>query len=178
MERPGDSFKAMMRKQLYDVEHALNMYALSFYNLPAQNIYDSDLINRLGDGVNDCHIYLIGFVPKLDLTGSSRQDGQTLIVEFSSKGAYFDVEFPLPEGLLLHQDEQYWYLANGDGNRYGPTDEQLAQAFQMQHGGIEFDVVYVGQAYGKGGSRSALTAFRSMRHFRRSRLGALPLGTD
>jgi len=36
MEEPRDKFKAEMAAMLYDVEHALNMYALSYYNFPAK----------------------------------------------------------------------------------------------------------------------------------------------
>lgn len=164
-----------MAAKLYDVEHALSLYALSFYNLPARNIYDDDLIDKLGERVKKCHIYMIGFVPILDLTGA-RQDGPSLIIEYSLKGDKFDVSLPLPDGFSLHFEEDLWYLSNGDGNRYGPTEDQMFQAFLHRHGQLEFRVVYIGQAYGKDGSRNALDRLQKHETLQKIALKGVPEG--
>lgn len=59
-----------MASKLFDVEHALGLYAHSFYCLPAEGIYSDDLNDKLGEGTKDCHIYLIGIVPEVDLKGA------------------------------------------------------------------------------------------------------------
>ncbi len=175
MKDSKGNFKDLMNDKLFDVEHALGLYALSFYYLPAQNIYDSDLIQKLGDRVKDCHIYLIGIVPSLDLAGA-RQEGQTLFFDFLFKENAHEITFPLPPGMILKQDGDYWYLSDGSERRFGPTNEQLMRAFQMQHKSLEFNVIYIGQAYGKDGSRGAIDRLKRHETLQKIALRGAPEG--
>lgn len=133
------------------------------------------MIERLGWNVKKCHIYLIGFVPKLDLIGA-RQEGTSLFVEFQVNGKHLNVKFPLPDGVSLYFEDELWYLSNGDGNRYGPTDEQLMQGLYDQHGKNDFTVVYIGQSYGKKGSRHALDRLRKHETLQKIALKGAPDG--
>tara|TARA_R110000868_G_scaffold332327_1_gene593334 strand:+ start:363 stop:1295 length:933 start_codon:yes stop_codon:yes gene_type:complete len=175
MPNDNDDFRKLMGAKKFDVEHALGLYALSFYSVPAEAIYDDDLINKIGDGLKSCHIYLIGFVPKVDLIGA-RQDEQKLIFDFQILGKTLSVEGPIREGLTLKHDEGLWYLTDGSDNRYGPSEEQLFQALQMQHGLQEFQVVYVGQAYGTDGSRNAIDRLRKHETLQKIALKGAPEG--
>ena len=175
MNDEDDKLKALMGAKRFDVEHALGMYALSFFHFPAKHLYDSDLLERLGERVQNSHIYLVGFVPRIDLVGA-RQNGRKLLVEFKKSGAALEVELPIPEGLELDYLEETWHLTDEEGNRYAPTDEQLMQAFTLQHGIPEFEVVYVGQAYGKDGSRSAIDRLRKHETLQKIALTGVPDG--
>ena len=175
MGNAKDRFKAMMGEKQFDVEHALTLYALSFYSLPAQNIYDSSLSETLGAGVNNCHIYMIGVIPKLELVGT-RQQEQTLFLQFVCKGDNYEVQCPLPEGVTLRYDGDHWYLCDGSGQRFGPTMNQMIQMFQKQHGPVEFKVLYIGQAYGKEGTRNALDRLKSHKRLQEIALKGTPEG--
>lgn len=158
MSAKDDEFRISMSSKLFDVEHALGLYAHSFYCLPAEAIYSDDLDCKLGDGTKDCHIYMIGLVPKVDLM-RARQEDDTLHFDFEVHETPYTVSGQMPAGLTLQHEGDLWYLGDDSGNRYGPSDEQIFQAFQMQHGLLEFQVVYVGQAYGKDGSRRDCAEF-------------------
>lgn len=175
MTDQGDKFRRLMNSKRFDVEHALGLYALSFYSLPAEAIYDEKLDDKLGEGLKDCHIYLIGIVPKIDLK-DSRQEGQTLIFDFEVLGKEYSVKGPIPEGLTLKRDEDFFYLSDGSDKRFGPSDEQIFQAFQLQHGLLEFQVAYVGQAYGKDGSRNAIDRLRKHETLQKIALRGAPEG--
>jgi len=156
-----DEFEKLMRTKKFDVEHALGMYALSFYSLPAEAIYEVNLDKKLGDGITKCHIYLIGKVPKIDLRGA-RQEDKNLVVEFEVLGNLKTIFIgPMPAGVTVQHEGDLWHLKDQTGKRHVPQDEYLYQAFQERHGPLEFEVLYVGQAYGKDGSRHALDRLKN-----------------
>ena len=175
MRNKEDKFKELMGGKRFDVEHALGLYAFSFYSIPAEAIYDDSLDAKLGNSLEDCHIYLIGLVPKVDMKGV-RQEGEILIFDFEVLGKGYEVRGPLPEGLTLKKENDLWFLSDGSDNRYGPSDEQIFQAFQMQHGLLVFEVVYVGQAYGKEGSRNAIDRLRKHETLQKIALMGAPEG--
>lgn len=175
MTDKDEKFRNLMSSKKFDVEHALGLYALSFYSLPAEAIYDENLSAQLGDGLRDCHIYLIGVVPKVDLKGA-RQEDQTLIFDFEVLGKEYLVQGPIPKGHKLKKENDLWYLCDGSGDRFGPSDEQIFQAFQMQHGLLDFEVVYVGQAFGKDGSRNALDRLKKHETLQKIALKGAPEG--
>ena len=73
-------------------------------------------------------------------------------------------------------DGEYWYLSDTSGERFGPSGEQLVQAFQECHGLLDFEVIYVGQGYGKGGSRNAIDRLRSHETLQMIALKGVPDG--
>jgi len=164
-----------MGAKKFDVEHALGIYALSFFSLPAEAIYNDELGAELGNGIENCHIYLIGIVPKLDLKGA-RQDGSTLIFDFEVLGKTLSVDGPIPHGFTLQYEDDLWFLSDGTKERYAPSDEQIFQAFQIQHGLLNFEVVYVGQAYGRDGSRHALDRLKKHETLQKIALLGAPEG--
>ena len=175
MTKKDEKFEKQLSSKLFEVEHALGLYANSIYSLPAEAIYNDDLDEKFGEGTRNCHIYLIGIVPKIDLKGA-RHEGDSLHIDFEVKGTPYTVSVPMPEGLKLEYEGDSWYLSDGSDGRYGPSDEQIFQAFQMQHGLLEFHVVYVGQAYGKDGSRHALDRLKKHETLQKIALGGAPEG--
>ena len=175
MVNKNDELQKLMGGKRFDVEHALGLYALSFYSLPAELLYNQDIGQKLGEGTKDCHIYLIGIVPKVDLK-RARQEGDTLVLDFEVLGNTYSVHGPIPDGLFLVHEDDLWYLSDGAGGRFGPSDEQISTAFQMQHGLLEFQVVYVGQAYGKDGSRNALDRLKKHETLQKIALKGAPDG--
>lgn len=50
-----------MEAKLFDIEHSLSMYALSYCTIPAEGIYDEELLEPIMNVIKTCHIYIIGF---------------------------------------------------------------------------------------------------------------------
>ena len=175
MNKNEDKFRILMSAKKYDVEHALGLYALSFYSLPAEFIYAQNLEQQLGEGIKKCHIYLIGIVPKLEMK-DTWQEGNTLLIDFEMLDQKYEVKGPIPPGMKLKKEDYLWYLSDGSGGRFSPTEEEILQAFQIQHGLLPFEVVYVGQAFGKEGSRHAIDRLKKHETQQKIALKGVPDG--
>jgi hypothetical protein len=139
----------------FDVEHALGMYALSFCVLPAEGIYDESVLKQIGSTVDSCHIYLIGYTPRIELIESS-QAGRYLRLAFRILGKQHSVTFEIPDGLSLKRDGDYSYLEDSSGDRHWPNDQLIQRKLSQVTSAVTFDVKYIGQAYGREGSRNAI----------------------
>lgn len=58
---------ALFKSALFDVEHALDMYAFDYCTIPAEGIYDNEALGPLMSVIESCHIYLIGYTPIINL---------------------------------------------------------------------------------------------------------------
>lgn len=145
----------------FDVEHAIITYAEDYVFLPAWAIYDDAILQEYLDRIQKCHIYMIGFMPKVDFLEAS-QEGRRLFCHMKVLGEFFKVPFDLPDGLNLGCDDGHWYLFDTSEKRYFPSEGQIQSRLSMMTDAVYFDVQYIGQAYGKDGSRNALD--RLMKH--------------
>ena len=113
----GSTKNDVFGKAAFDIEHALSMYALSFCTIPAEGIYDKDALASLGNVLDKCHIYLIGYTPKIDFVGAE-QKGQHLQLSFEILSEKHVLDYELPEGLTLKTDTDLWYLGDASGGRF------------------------------------------------------------
>lgn len=141
--------------KLFDVEHALNMHASSFFYLPAAGIYEPEKLAPHADLISKCHIYVIGFVPKINFVNAAQKD-RDLILSFEALGKNYDLTWELPPDYTLHHVDGLWYVDDGTGQRFFPNEHSWLQGLQQRYGIAKFLVKYIGQAFGKDGSRSAL----------------------
>lgn len=166
----------MSKKRKFDVEHALGMYASSFVVIPAFAIYDGDLLKQYEKILATCHIYLIGAVPQVDFVGA-RQEGQQLITLYEVAGEARELEWPIPTGFSLGEGPEGWYLMGADGSRIFPDDQDVIfQRLNNEQNAIGFKVLYIGQAYGKDGSRNALDRLLKHETLQKISLQGLPPG--
>ena len=140
---------------LFDVEHALGMYATSFCIIPAESIYDKEALAPLMSVIKTCHIYLIGYVPKIDFVGA-KQDSNKLSLFFSILDDKYTLETDVPDGLKLEQDDGAFFLSNEQGERILPDKSSIQVRLCHESNVVNFEVKYIGQAYGKDGSRNAI----------------------
>lgn len=145
----------MFTDKKFDIEHALNMYASSHATMPAFGIYDEDVVKRFRENLRTCHIYIIGTVPKVDFVGA-RQDGQELVTSYEVSGQSYELRWPLDADCRLIEDENGWAVENDAGERRFPGDTLAITHLSHAYGVYDFKVLYIGQAYGKDGSRNAL----------------------
>ncbi len=147
--------KDLFGRFAFDIEHALNMYAFSYCTIPAEGIYDKQVLAALGSVLDKCHIYLIGYTPRIDFVGAEQKD-QHLLLSFEILSGKHVLEYELPKGLSLKADGDLWYLGDDSEGRFWPSENEMQTRLAASTDAIKFEVKYVGQAYGKDGSRSAI----------------------
>lgn len=162
-------------KATFDIEHALNMYALSFCTIPAEGIYDKEALAPLASVIDTCHIYLIGYTPKIEFVGAAQKD-QSLLLTFEVLTQSHVVEFVLPEGLSLKADGESWYLGDDSGRRFWPGGMEMQTRLAATAGAFKFEVKYVGQAYGQDGSRNAIDRLLKHETLQKIALKGVPEG--
>lgn len=144
-----------LQNAMFDVEHALGMYASGYCTLPAEGIYDKKLLAPLMPVIESCHIYLIGLVPRITLE-SARQDQTGIYLTYSVLGNKHTLVYPVPEGYVLKEDEDSYHLEDSTGEACWFNTDEVQRRLSRETGVIDFNVKYIGQAYGKDGSRNAL----------------------
>lgn len=165
----------MFAGKKFDVEHALNIIADGFMTLPASELYNEEAIAPNIELASRCHIYMVGLVPKIDLVGA-RQEGENLIITFEALGERLEIDGPLMKGHSLAFEGDVWFISDGKGNRYGPKPEDMLGRLSRKTGGFGFEVLYIGQSYGKNGSRAALDRLRSHATLQEISLKGIPDG--
>lgn len=146
--------KDLFRGRQFDVEHALNMYALSYVQMPAWGLYDRSAFESVKETAEKCHIYFVGHVPKVDFVGA-RQSGESLLQSLRVLGRDFELTWPMPEGGKLKTEETY-FVELPDGRRSFPSVEATLLRLHMEQLPLNLNVKYVGQAFGSSGERNAV----------------------
>lgn len=146
----------LFSKAKFDVEHALSMYATSFVVMPAECLYDDELVELLKANTENCHIYIIGQLPKVDWIGCAEEGGDLILTCEVHAKAYV-LKWPMPTGSTLQGNaSQGWAVVGPDGRRSFPSPDLMLRRLNEEHNALPFEVLYVGQAYGADGSRNAL----------------------
>jgi len=151
------------------------MYALSFCTIPAEGIYDKEALASLGDVLNKCHIYLIGYTPRVEFVGAEQKD-RKLLLSFEVLSETHVVTYELPEHLSLMADGDLWYLGDGSGSRFWPDEMEMQTRLATVIGALKFEVKYIGQAYGQAGSRNAIDRLLKHETLQKISLKGLPEG--
>ena len=166
-----EQFKGAM----YDVEHALGMYAYSYCILPAEAIYEEELLVLHQKVIQSCHIYMIGLLPNIEIEKASQKDG-AFILTVSMLGRNYDLAWPIPNGAKLQHTECGFFLENESGEQFGPSQEMILQSLTRLSGGVPFEVQYIGQAYGQDGARNAIDRLRKHETLQKISLKGIPNG--
>jgi hypothetical protein len=162
-------------KFLFDVEHALVMYADDFCTIPAEGIYDNSSLAPFMGVIESCHIYLIGYTPKIILIDAQHVDGK-LNVKFDVLGGEYMVSYDLPHEFSLKMDGDQYYLEHTSGKRSWPDATEMQRRLSSESNDINFEVKYVGQAFGKDGSRNAIDRLLKHETLQRIALKGVPEG--
>lgn len=146
--------QSFLEGKLFDVEHGINMHATNFFYLPAAEIYNYEALKPYENNISRCHIYVIGFVPRVDFVNAS-QKGRDLILTYEILENSYDLVWELPPSASLSYEDKKWYVSDGTENRYFPKEIECLNRLHNQFGVMNFHVKYIGQSYGKDGSSSA-----------------------
>jgi len=161
--------------KLFDVEHALGMYATSFFTLPAEFIYEKDVVSQYMDVAKKCHIYLIGYLPSIDLINAKELDGK-LVLTFSVLNECYDINFDIPEGFKFGSEDGAYYLEHESGQRAFPNEAEIQYRLKAKCRDINFNVKYIGQSFGKDGSRNAFDRLLKHETLQKISLKGVPEG--
>jgi hypothetical protein len=175
-DKPGHPQKEdLFGHALYDIEHALGMYATSYCTLPAEYIYDNGALAPLMDVIASCHIYLIGYTPIVNFI-SAEQNGTELNLMFTVGEDDYILPYEIPAGWSLKQEADLHYLEDGSGRRFWPDENHMQARLSAISKAVNFKVKYVGQAYGKDGSRNAVDRLLKHETLQKISLKGVPEG--
>jgi hypothetical protein len=168
-------FQNSMKEKLFDIEHSLGMYALSYCTIPAEGIYDEELLEPLMEVIKTCHIYIIGFTPIINLV-EAKQINNQLSLKYTIIDHEYVLLFEIPEDFRLKSDDGYHFLEDSLGNRLMPDNNYIQAKLSAKTNLVNFEVNYVGQAYGKDGSRNALGRLKKHETLQKIALKGVPHG--
>jgi len=143
MTKPKSPFDG----KLFDVEHAFSLYAHSFASLPAELIYDKAKLLELGEVTNNCHIYMIGYLPRFDIISAS-QSGNVMTTVSSILGHEVELDWPLSDGMKLVTEGELIGIETLEGEIVFPQDDAHIKRLKAATDLVVFNVKYIGQAYG------------------------------
>ncbi len=144
----------MFDNKLFDVEHALGMHASDFVLMPASAIYEPEQFEQFAARIPNCHVYMIGLMPRVETIGSRVEDS-SLFTKYEVAGKTHELRWEFPPECTLRTEGDFCFPVGPQGQTvYPDNNEEMSQL--TQRGVLNFKVLYVGQAYGTGGSRNAL----------------------
>ena len=139
----------------FDVEHMLSLYALGYCTLDAKLIYEESAIGAMADHINRSHIYLIGEIPIAEQTNASFNQN-VLTLNFKFREQEHKLDWQVPDGSTLREENDRCFIESPDGKHYWPDSLSITTRLSWAADGYPFKVKYIGQAYGKNGSRNAI----------------------
>lgn len=165
----------LMADKLYDIEHSLGMHALDYCTIPAEAIYDKEALVPLMEVIENCHVYLIGLTPVIEFI-DAEQEENVLILSYTIGGQDCNLSFELPDGFSLKNDGGLPYIEDPNGQLSWPDDKLIQAQLSAQTGLVNFEIKYIGQAYGKDGSRNAIDRLLKHETLQRISLKGIPSG--
>ncbi|MFS0754279.1 hypothetical protein ABC383_06225 [Noviherbaspirillum sp. 1P10PC] len=164
------------KKKLFDVEHALLMYAHSFVILPAVGIYDAERLKEFAEVTKKCHIYVIGETPTIALK-DVQQDGCSAKFYVTVGSDMVELNFELPEGANVMEENDRFRFVSPEGREFAIEDLDIAMAVRRKIP-VHFNVLYIGQAFGSAGERSALDRLKKHETLQKIALNGISHGSS
>ncbi|MGH6881514.1 MAG: hypothetical protein ACREFM_11380, partial [Hypericibacter sp.] len=94
-------------------------------------------------------------MPRVDFFEAREEDGH-LVTCFRIADDRRELRWELPPGGKLKKGSEGWYVEDAKGGRFIPNNEVTMRRLNDEQDAVGFEVLYIGQAYGKDGSRHAL----------------------
>lgn len=135
---------------LNSLENGLGMYASSFCTMSAESLYDSSVLSSFRSILDISHIYLIGYVEEVKFR-SVKDCNNRFEAIYDVCGEQMLIEGKFPEGFNLIKTEDNFHFKNAEGES---TSLNVLEHLKSL-GKATFHIEYIGQAFGKNGSRKA-----------------------
>lgn len=170
-----NSLRDSLEKSLNSIEHSLGMYADGFVTLPAKSIYDKELLALHKSIIDSCHIYIIGYHPNIEFV-EAIQNGKKLSMVYLITSDQYILEYDIPDGFSLATLNGGFYLQGDSGDTISFNQELILQDLNYKTQAINFEVKYIGQSYGKDGSRNAIDRLLKHETLQKISLQGIPDG--
>jgi len=165
-----------LEKGAFDIEHALSMYAISYATLPAAGLYYEDGLASIRHVSQKCHIYLIGYTPQIE-AGELKESDRNLTIELSTHHAKEEVSIPLLEHHKLVDSKRGITQNTQTGQIFEIDKHELLFEFSRKVQ-LDFQIAYIGQAYGMNGERNAIDRLSRHETLQKISLKGRPPNTD
>lgn len=175
MEKKAGQKRNCFEGARYDIEHAFSMYALDYCTIPAKAIYEKEALASMMDVISKCHIYLIGYTPIICFSGAM-QRGEKLCLTFEIAGKKTDLYFDVAGLTLINGEDGSLFLEDDKGERFWVSEEAIQVRLAHETRAVKFMVKYIGQAYGKDGSRNAIDRLLKHETLQKISLKGVPEG--
>ena len=159
----------------FDIENALSMFAYNYCAIPAESIYDKEQLAPIMEVIETCHIYLIGRTPIVEFIDAKQSDN-ILNLDFLIAEEQHALTYQLPDRLTLREKNGKLYLEDSDGRCSWPNAMEMQSMLSYQSGKVNFEVLYIGQAYGQDGSRNAVDRLLKHETLQKISLKGNPVG--
>ena len=163
----------MPADKAFDVEHALVLYANNFVVMSAAAIYEDEALRLYVDQIRECHIYLVGMTPTIEMV-ALKEENDDLVAVFQVADTKCELRCSLPAKAKIIHDADELYVENGDSRVL--ASKIMMTGLRQEHQAIDFKVLYIGQAYGADGSRSALDRLRQHETLQKISIKGIPDG--
>lgn len=162
--------------KLFDVEHALGMYATRFVILPAFAIYKPEILTEFAEQISNCHVYLIGHMPQVELVDSIAETDQVIVCSYKVAGVMHQLRWAVPPGCTIAYTDGLAYAIDAENVPIFASEEKAIQRLHDEQGIAGFHLLYVGQAYGEDGSRNALDRLLHHEKLQKIAVQGIPAG--
>lgn len=153
----------LFKSKQYVIEHTLVMYAKDMAIVTPQLLYEPISDERTKKIIEGCHIYVIGIAPRVDIVDVEQQ-GDFLCFTFDMAGKRYPKKtlFQLrPNSVLNKEPDGSYFVLEQDGKKRAPSPYDILMAIKKHVAPFHFKVLYIGQAYGEDGERSAIDRLMS-----------------
>ena len=139
------------------IEHTLNMYADDFVLMPAFGLYEDKILQDFEAIIQNCHIYFVGEVPAVEIISIQEIERKVCIEVVLYRGEKRGVvELPIPDNWGFVKENDHFFLLDSEGKKRVPDSDLVMFEISRQVEPLKFQVLYIGQAYGKNGERNAI----------------------
>jgi len=168
--------KKSLKNSRFNLENAINIYASSFYLLPAEDLYDKKKLDTYKEIIDKCHIYIIGFIPVLEII-EANQIHENVVLRIKVDKSIHELTIPIPNGYhFVKNTESCFFCKDQNGSKHWYSDNTIANMICKESDIIKFHVKYIGQAYGKNGSRNAIDRLLNHEKLQKISLKGIPEG--
>ena len=85
-----------LKNKKFDVKHALIIYAHNRVLISISNIYEDHLMEHLKEEISQCHVYMIGLVPKINII-SIYEKANNIFMKLGYLKKEFTLQYKLPQ---------------------------------------------------------------------------------
>lgn len=156
------------------VENVLLIYASSYVQIPASEIYNPAALAQFSHIYPTCHIYMVGSVPRVTVDRYDLVYG-AVEVSYSIHSAERRLVLELPEGSIANLEDGVPIIRLSSGETLYVSESEVVRRI-IQHEKAGFNVLYIGQSYGKTGERNALD--RLLKHETLQKISLLEKNED